>query len=198
MKSRSLGALLAAMATLGGCVAPIGPVEVTRFHDPARIASLASGTISVVAAPGYDPASLELRSYQLAVGQQLQALGYDVVSGTGGAQIAQVALERSVFQPERDSPVTVGGNASTGSYGSGVGIGIGIDLSGAPKEQVTTRLSVSIRDARSNLAIWEGRADFTVRADSPLAETQLGAPKLAEALFSSFPGNNGETIEVHD
>ena len=32
--------------------------------------------------------------------------------------------------------------------------------------------------------------------NAPLAQTQLGAAKIAEALFRGFPGNNGETIEV--
>jgi hypothetical protein len=44
--------------------------------------------------------------------------------------------------------------------------------------------------------LWEGRANFTVRATSPLADTALGAPKLAEALFKGFPGQSGETIQV--
>ena len=188
-------ALIAATA-LAGCVAPVGPVEVTRFHDPARAAMLGQGTISVVAAPGEDTDSLELRAYRLAVRQQLQALGYGTGTDAGSAQIAEVRVTRNVYRPERGSPVSVGGGASTGSYGTGVGLGVAIDLSGQPKEQVTTRLAVTIRERGTGEALWEGRADFTVAVDSPMADTQLGAARLAEALFSGFPGNNGETIEI--
>jgi hypothetical protein len=55
---------------------------------------------------------------------------------------------------------------------------------------------VMIRDRDSGETLWEGRASFAVKASSPLAETQLGAAKIAEALFQDFPGNSGETILV--
>jgi len=44
--------------------------------------------------------------------------------------------------------------------------------------------------------LWEGRASFAVRADSPLATTQLGAAQMAAALFKDFPGNSGETVLI--
>jgi hypothetical protein len=59
-----------------------------------------------------------------------------------------------------------------------------------------TTLGVTIKDRTSDKALWEGKANFTVNASSPLANTQLGAAKLAEALFGGFPGTSGETIEV--
>jgi hypothetical protein len=198
-----LAAQLLAGLLLAGCVAPIGPVEVTRFHDPARVTALARGTITISAAPGQDPESLELRSYQTAVGHELQRLGYQLAPAGSSGQLAQVTLERTLMQPERSrGPVSVGVGGSAGTFGSGVGLGIGIDLSGKPKEQVATRLSVSIRDAAAGQAvwegpvIWEGRAEFTVSAASPMADTQLGAARLAQALFQNFPGNNGETIQI--
>jgi hypothetical protein len=185
-----------ALLALSGCVAPTGPVEVTRFHAP-DLTRLGRGTISVEPAPGQDGTTLEWRSYQSAVARQLTLLGYAEAPAGQGAQVAQVGIARAQFRPERDrGPVSVGIGGSTGSYGSGVGLGIGFDLSGRPGEQVSTRLSVAIRERGAEVPLWEGRADFTVRASSPLAQTQLGAPKLAEALFSGFPGNSGETIAV--
>ena len=59
-----------------------------------------------------------------------------------------------------------------------------------------TELAVTIKDRASGQALWEGRASFTVSARSPLASGQLGAAKMAEALFKGFPGRSGETIEV--
>jgi hypothetical protein len=191
-------AALVALTALSGCVAPVGPVEVTRFHVP-EITSATRGLIAVEAAPGTDGAGLEFRSYAAAVARQLTLLGYrEQAAGTSASpQIALVRLERQTWRPDRRrSPVTVGVGGSTGSYGSGVGMGIGLDLSGPPPEQVETLLGVTIKDRASGKALWEGKASFTVSAKSPLATTQLGAAKLAEALFQGFPGQSGETIQV--
>jgi hypothetical protein len=187
----------AAVLALGACVAPTGPVEVTRFHLP-DTAALGKGTIAVEAAPGLDPASLEWRSYQSAVARQLALLGYGAAAaGTASTQVAVLRLARQTYRPERNSsPVSVGLGGSTGSYGSGVGLGIGLNLAGRPAEQVQTELGVIIKDRTSGSALWEGRASFAVNAKSPLADTQLGAAKIAEALFAGFPGTSGETIEV--
>lgn len=192
MKPVLIAALLSLCAAAAGCVAPVGPVEVTRFHLPQ--ARLGSGAITVLPAPGQDGASLEFRTYAVAIAQQLARVGYR--ESQGGA-VALLAIDRAVVAPERGrGPVSVGVGGSTGSYGSGVGLGIGVDLSGPPPEQVETRLSVMIRERPGGEVQWEGRARFIVSAKSPLASTQLGAAKLAEALFRDFPGVSGETIEV--
>lgn len=181
---------------LSGCVAPTGPVEVTRFHLP-DTAMLARGTVAVVAAPGVDPFSLELRAFSAAVARELQRQGYQEVAAATGAQLAEVRIERHTSQPERRrGPVSVGVGGSTGSYGSGLGVGIGFDLSGRPPAMTETRLGVVLRDRASGRVVWEGRASFTVRADSPLATTELGAAQLAAALFKDFPGKSGETVLV--
>lgn len=189
-------AMLAALA-LTACVAPVGPVEVTRFHQPDAAQLLAQGSIAIEPAAGMDPASLEIQAYQRAVARELLALGYQEASAGEGGQVALVRIRRNTFQPERErGPVSVGAGAGTGSHGSGVGLGIGIDLSGPPPEQTTTELGVMIRERASGRTLWEGRANFTVSASSPMAQTQLGAAKIAAALFQNFPGNDGETVEV--
>lgn len=187
----------AALLGLSACVAPIGPVEVTRFHQPAALSTLGHGAIAVETAPGSAAESLEIASYKAAVARELAKVGYATGNGGAAAQIAQVRVDRTAFRPGRQGgPVSVGVGGSAGSWGSGVGLGIGVDLSGPPPEQVTTQLAVTIRDRASGNSLWEGRASFTVRADAPLAQTQLGAAKMAEALFRNFPGNNGETVDV--
>ncbi len=197
MKRLFLAASLLPAVALSACMTPVGPVEVTRFHREAALSQLGQGTISVEAAPGTDPDSLELATYTRAVARELVSLGYEETAVGTGAQIAQVDVSRRTFEPDRSGgPVSVGVGGSTGSYGSGVGLGIGLDLSGKPAAQVTTQLHVMIRDRSSGETLWEGRAEFTVKADAPLAQTQLGAPKMAQALFSDFPGNNGETVEI--
>ena len=188
---------LAMALLLAGCVAPTGPVEVTRFHAP-DISQLGKGTIAVEPAPGHDGSSLAWKAYQAAIERQLALLGYSTVpAGGASGQIAQLRLTRESYRPERSGgPVSVGVGGSTGTYGSGLGVGIGINLTPRPAEQVRTELGVIIRDRASGAALWEGRANFTVGANSPLAATSLGAAKMAEALFKGFPGQSGETIEV--
>lgn len=203
MPKRLLLALFPALApalALSGCVAPTGPVEVTRFHLP-DTATLGHGPIAVVAAPGMDPGSLELRAFTGAVARELQRLGYQEVAAGAGAQVAEVRLERRTVQPERNrSPVTVGVGGSTGSYGSGLGVGLGFNLSGPPPAMTETLLGVVIREHSGNGApgkvLWEGRASFAVKATSPLATTDLGAAQMALALFRGFPGQSGETVLV--
>lgn len=195
MKTRLIAPLTALLA-LSACVAPTGPIEVTRFHVP-DTSQLAKGTIAVEPAAGMDGQSLELHSFMAAVRSELQRLGYSDAAAGSGNQVALVRLVRQRYQPERArSPVSVGVGGSTGSYGSGPGVGIGLNLSGPPPEQVETELAVAIKDRKSDKVLWEGRASFAVRASSPLAQTQLGAPKMAAALFAGFPGNSGETITV--
>jgi hypothetical protein len=194
MKSPGLLLPLAAVSMLTGCVAPVGPVEVTRFHLP-DTARLGRGAVTVEPAPGTSGDSLEWRAYAGAVGRQLALAGY--AERPAADQVALVTLQRQVYQPRRNrGPISVGVGGATGSYGSGLGLGIGIDLSGPPPDMVETELAVTIRDRAGGQSLWEGRARFVVSAKSPLANTELGAAKLAEALFKGFPGRSGETIEV--
>lgn len=191
-------ALALAVLAVTGCVAPVGPVEVTRFHLP-DTARLGQGTVAVEPAQGMDAQRLEFRSYAAAVSRELQRVGYSelVAGGRSSESVVLVSVERESFRRDRNgSPVSVGVGGATGSYGSGVGVGVGLTLSGPPPETVETRLAVTIRNRANGQSLWEGRASFSVRASSPLAQTQLGAAKLAEALFRDFPGASGETVLV--
>jgi hypothetical protein len=199
MKSlaRALLPALAACTMLAGCVAPIGPVEVTRFHVPN--VPLARGTVQVEPAPGEDGSSIEFRTYAAAVARELTRVGYGeaLPGGPASNHVAVLAIDRQTMIPERRrSPVSVGVGGGTGSFGSGLGVGLGINLAGSPPEQVGTEMSVTIRDRATGQSVWEGRATFAVRADAPQAQTAIGAAKMAQALFKGFPGESGETIVV--
>lgn len=199
MKFSHILLVTAAAATLSACAttAP-GPVEVTRFHQPAALAQLGQGTIFVDTAPGQDASSLELAPYKEAVARQLVRLGYREAPRDQAGQIAQVSLDRFTAEPEpKRNPVSVGVGGSTGSYGSGMGLGIGINLGGKKSgPEVATQLAVSIRSAATGEALWEGRGNFAVSNTSPLANSSANAATIAEAMFREFPGNNGETTEV--
>lgn len=188
-------------AGLSGCVSPAGPVEAVRFVSPDRASELGRGPIRVVAGEGMDSNALEYRSYATAVERELERIGYQVlpVGARDGADIqtATVRIERSVLSPVGDDrgPVTVGVGGGTGGFGSGVGVGIGINLGGRPKGEVVTEMFANIR-AGDGTILWEGRASVEAREGSPMAETQLNASKLAEGLFTGFPGESGATISV--
>ena len=104
-------------ASLPGCVAPVGPVEVTRFHVP-ELTKLAQGAIAVEPAPGQDGKSLEFGSYAGAVARQLTLLGYsEAATGSASPQVALVRIERQSYRPDRRrGPVSVGVGGSTGCY----------------------------------------------------------------------------------
>ena len=180
---------------LAGCSTPsfVSPVEVTRFAAPQ--ANLGRGTISIVAAPGTDASALGYAAFADAVSSELAALGYNVVA-QGGAQVAQISLSQRVSQPDRRSPVSVGGGGSVGSYGSGVGLGIGLNLSPRPAEAIETQLSLAIRPASGGTNLWEGRASMSASANSDYGTAQAAAARMADALLQGFPAGSGETILV--
>lgn len=189
---------------LAGCAARtvVSPVEVTRFvgEQPAQ---LGQGTIAVRAAPGAPDAvtedSLEFSAYRQAVETELAELGYTIVPAARAQQVAELrfgSMAQREVQGRRRSPVSVGMGGSTGSFGSGVGLGVGIDLSGPPPEMVDTQMGVIIRDNATGTALWEGRAGFSASTNSEFADRPAAAARLADALFTGFPGQSGETIEV--
>ncbi len=199
LKTALVPALALSMA-LGACAAPTGPVQVTHFNAPDKAVLLGKGSIAVEVSPAMGAAaadSLELASYRAAVARELVRLGYTEAPAGQGSQVAEIRVSRGTLEAIREGgPVSVGVGGSTGSYGSGVGLGVGINLSGKPKDTVMTELAVVIRQRLNSQPLWEGRAEFGVKENSPLANTQLAAPKLAAALFSKFPGESGETFEV--
>lgn len=186
-------------ATLSACATvPTSPVEVTRFHQPATVGQLGQTSIFIETASDVDLGALELAPYKQAVARELAAKGYRETSRDQAAQIAVLSLDRFISEPRpKEGPVSVGVGGSTGSYGSGVGLGIGINLGGKKSaQQIATQMAVRIRNAASGDALWEGRANFSVGTNSPLAGGEANAATIAAALFREFPGNSGETTEV--
>ena len=202
IRSTFSAVILASTAlALGACTAVPrpGPVSVTHFVEPAALESAGQGSFFVETAPGAAMEAAELAAYKSAVAQELVELGYVESDRANAGILAQVRADSTVSSPaiRKRGPVSVGVGGSTGSYGSGVGLGIGINL-GGNKSQSTrdTELGVMLRDAQSGATFWEGRAQFSVNVNSPLASSPANATAMADALFREFPGNNGETTEV--
>lgn len=200
-RGMTLGALVGLTLLASACVSPAGPVEAIRFVSTDRAAELGRGSIRVIASEGKDSASLEFRSYAAAVERELERVGYSILpvgaADDAAVQTAMVRIERSVLAPGTGdrSPVSVGVGGGTGGFGSGVGVGVGIHLGGAPKDRIVTELFANIRSG-DGAVLWEGRASVDARAGSPMAETPLNAAKLAQGLFTGFPGESGATISV--
>ena len=192
--------LLAPFAVAGCATTPYtGPVEVTRFHDEEAVQQIGQGTIFVESAAGQEEQSLELAPYKSAIARELLQLGYQEASRDKADYVAQVRVGRyssSTGEGGR-GPVSVGVGGSTGSYGSGVGVGLGFNLGGGKsRERIGTDLSVMIREKDGGTTLWEGRANLEVSPGSHLESANANATAISEALFSGFPGNNGETIEL--
>lgn len=186
-----------AAAALSACTTPawVSPVEVTRFVGQAP-AQLGQGTISVVPASGLVQQGVEFALYEAQLSAALTALGYRVVTDSSAGQIATLSFVETVDQAERRRPVSVGGNAGIGSYGSGVGLGLGIDLTPPPADQIARQVAVTIRAASGGQNLWEGRARFTATANHAMADPAAAATRAVDALFAGFPGNSGETVIV--
>ncbi len=186
--------ILAATALpLAACATPYtGPVEVTRFVAEDFATATTIGTRVNRDAEGGLPGSL----YEQAVADELSRLSYVVNPANSARQSADIRVSRyRVDSVGRRSPVSVGVGGGTGTFGSGVGLGVGINLGGGAKPRELTELSVRISGA-NNTTLWEGRAEMVTSTDSALGDPATNARALARALFSSFPGNNGETIQV--
>jgi hypothetical protein len=199
IKFSRIALLAVTTAALSACAtAGAGPVEVTRFHNASTVSQLGQATVFIETAPDLDLGALAVAPYKEAVARELAEMGYRETSRESAAQIAEVSLERFVSEPQpKRNPISVGVGGGTGGRGSGVGMGIGINLGGnKSSQQVGTRLAVSIREAVSGDALWEGRANFSVGTESPLAQVEANAAAIADALFREFPGNSGETVEV--
>lgn len=212
--ARFAAAALAGALLLAGCSTPSfhSPVEVTRFAGQA-VVDLRPGPVSVRSAPrqgenGFlretgpragrgDISQDRLDTiYRAALGEALAGAGFDVATGAA-PYVAQIEVERQLLVAGgRRGPVSVGGGASTGSYGSGVGLGIGLDLTPPDPDEIDTQIFVSIRPSGGGDAIWEGRARFTASANNEFADPEAAARRMTSALLEGFPGNSGETISV--
>lgn len=185
-----------AALALSACATGPGPAKVTRFHLGQPIAP---GEIAVEPRPGLDPQSLEFRSYAGAVTAELTRLGFRPAASVGHSELVAVVdvARMSRDGPPRDSPFRIGIGGASFGRSTGVGGGVSFPVGRARSSEVVgTQLAVQIKRRSDGTVIWEGRASAEARGDSPAADPQASVTRLAQALFTGFPGESGRTITV--
>lgn len=191
----------------GGWGSPVAPhdrsregkVDVTRFlADAGAATALGHGVISVAADRDGVADERERATYEAAVIDRLAGVGYDTAGPAGeGGQTVELHVLHAEVEPAEPPHKPVSGSMSVGIDSRGgryAGLGIGVDMRKPLAALISTRLEARIRDKASGAVLWEGRADMLTREGDPKWTGQAIATKLARALFSGFPGKNGETI----
>ncbi len=203
-RAPALALLLAAFLLLAGCATPFR-AQVSRF----QVLPPPSGeTFVIEPADQRNAGSLEFRSYARVLQQALERQGYRLASDRASAQLV-VRMDYGVG-PARERVDTRPGawGGWGGWYGRPWGWGAGWGGWGgwgwgdpwwgwgAPDVYSYTVypsfVEVTVARAADGVSLFEGRARSTTR-NSDLA---FLVPRLIEALFTGFPGNSGETVNV--
>lgn len=184
-------------AALSGCAtgyrAP--PMEVTRFHlgQP-----LERTTFTIEAATNPGETGPEFRTYADAVSAELEKQGYvRSTSNMASGYIAGVAFRREPGGTFRERPpfsIGLGGGGFGGNIGAGAGVSV--PIGGKTRALIVSELSVQLRRRSDNTVVWEGRAVAESASGSVAAQRVESATRLAQALFTRFPGESGVTINV--
>jgi hypothetical protein len=175
-------------------------VDVTRFHLLARPApTVAGASIMVEPAPPPGPdapaaaPALQFGALAAMAATELGRAGFKPpASGASADYIARIALNGSSEQVTRRSPISIGIGGGRGGWNGGVSGGVAFPLGGGTRTVTTAMMSMQIRRASDNSAVWEGRASAT----APTADPYSAAPALLKALLGGFPGPSGQSLTV--
>ena len=200
---RTATAVVLALGVLGqlaGCASSL-PARVTTFHRlPATAQAMAGQTFRIMAT-AEQQASLEFAAYADHVRRALVAQGLVDAGSSAAALSVTVRYAVTETAPTQVAPTSQGGLSIGTGFGRGVSFGFGLGFPiGATqtveraRERVDLWVTIDRREAAGAEArVYEGHAvsDDAGRADMPQA-----VPALVRALFSDFPGANGQTREV--
>ena len=164
-------------------------VEVTRFHG---LAAGGGQTFRVVPAEGVAD-DLEFKSYAGIVANRLEAAGFKLVF-TGEPDLVAAVQYGATPDPAYRSGGGFSIGLGAGSFGRNVGGGVGasVPVTGGNAEYYLQSLTLALKLASTGVSVFEGRA----LAHDKNPNAVLAVTKLAEALFTDFPGRSGETITV--
>lgn len=191
---------------LGACATGF-PAQVSRFN---ALPAPSGQSFVIEAADAENRGGLEFSRYAGLVRQYLVAQGYREASGRGDATLivdldygVDDGRERLVSRPD---PFGYGGFGFGRPFYSRFGFygrrnpfywgwhdpffGGGASIDSYTVYQ--SYLDLEIRRASDGQAVFEGLA----RARSRSNQLQRLVPNLVEAMFTNFPGNNGETVRI--
>ena len=149
---------------------------------------------------------LEFQHYAGIVAQQLQARGYAPATSTSNANmIVELAYGVDQGQVRYESDPFYGGFGYGGGWGWGGGGRWGSPFYygwngpfyggyGGLDSWVEyhSQIDLHIRQAGTNTPLFDGRA----QARSSTNQLNILVPSLLEAMFTGFPGHNGETVKI--
>jgi hypothetical protein len=203
----------AALLALGGCAAGL-PTQVSRFQ---AMPAPAGQSFAIQAADPEDRGGLEFSRYAELVRRHMIAQGYSEASSPQSASLVvslgygvddgrqQVATYPSSrfgrgfgyggfgYRPYWSRFGGYGRLRSPFYYGWddpfwGSGFGDDIDV----YTVYTSYLDLDIKRSGDGESVFEG----TARARSRSDDLGVLVPNLVEAMFTGFPGNNGETVKI--
>lgn len=214
MRKAAFALAPAALLTLGACATPF-KADVTRFQQlpPAQ-----GQSFTIEAADPANDGGLEFATYASLVSEKMQSLGYQpAIDGTGADLTVKldygidegkeryVARRDPFYDPwwgygsfgyrrpyafrTRHGYRYVHGYYDPFLYG-GYGFRGGYDVRSFTV--YTSDIELDITRNSDGTSLFEGEAEAKSRSDRL---TYL-VPNLIEAMFSDFPGNNGETVRI--
>lgn len=198
-------ALGAASLGIGGCATGF-PAKVARFN---AMPAPAGQSFFVVAANPANAGGLEFSRYAASIADALRAQGYAPASSPAAATML-VKVDYGVdegTQEVRSYPSSMGysgfyhpfyrprfgywgGGWSPFYYGWDDPFWYGRDID--TYTVYKSYLDVDIRRRADNASLFEGRA----RARSGSDDLSRLVPNLVTAMFTGFPGRNGETVKI--
>ncbi len=203
----SLGGI--AVLLLAACESPRFVAEVTQFHE---LPSGAAQSFTVAAANPAKEESLEFRSYARSVARSLEREGFrpaapgqegDLVVlvdyGVGPGEVRRYAVPVYGYYPDHSTHISGirrgDQRYSAHVYESGGFIPLG--YTEMTEVLYTRKLTMEMLDA----AAWrqgQVKKSYEGRVISHGSESDIAAvmPLMIEALFATFPGNNGATQTV--
>jgi len=190
-----------ALATLGGCATGL-PTRVSRFQ---AMPAPQGQSFVIRAEDRAKNGGLEFAQYAEHVRRNLTALGYSEARSASDATLI-VTLDYGVDQGrERRARFAIAQSgyrpyySRFGYYGPRSPFywgwhdpffGGGYDVTSYTV--YTSELDLDIRRASDGQSVFEGHAEARSRTD----ELPAIVPNLIEAMFTGFPGNNGETVRI--
>jgi hypothetical protein len=199
----------AALLALGGCATGF-PAQVSRYQ---AMPAPAGESFVIQPAQAADRGGLEFSRYADLVRRHLTALGYSEAASPGAASLV-VSVDYGVDNGKQQ---VVDWGPSYGRFGFGAGFGFGPrwsrwGLGGRYRSPFywgwddpfffgsdidvdtvyTSFLDLDIKRTADGRSVFEGTAKARSRSD----DLRVLVPNLVEAMFTGFPGNNGEQVRI--